>query len=100
MRGFIALTSVLIISAVILLLVVGASIPVFYARMDMLESEWKLQSQLWAKSCVEVTVLHLVADPAYVGGDTVAVGDTSCTVSTFTHAGDHQQFAVKINYHA
>jgi|GEM_PF-2633272 len=84
MRGFIALTSVLIISAALMVLVVGASIPVFYARMNMLESEWRAQSEFLAESCIGVVELRLASDPAYRGGGDIEVDGVPCSVSTST----------------
>ena len=90
MRGFIALTSVLIISAALMVLVVGASIPMFYARVNMLESEWKAQSAFLAQSCVGVVQLRLVSDPTYSGGEDIEVEGVLCSVSSST---------VRISYH-
>jgi len=81
---------VLIISAALMVLVIGASIPMFYARMNMLESEWKAESLFLAQSCVGVVELRLVSDPTYTGGGDMAVDGVPCIVSSST---------VRIAYH-
>lgn len=83
MKGFVALTSVLIISALLLVLVVGASAPVLYAHMNMLEAEWAGESQFLARSCVEEVRLKQVAEPGSANG-TLWVDGTPCAVSTST----------------
>lgn len=99
MKGFAALTSVLIIAAVSLAVVVSASVPVFYARIDLLESEWKAQSALSAQSCADIVNLRRVIDPAYSGGDEMEVGGARCAVSTIVKKGSTIIFTVQSEYH-
>jgi hypothetical protein len=94
MKGFIALISVLIISAVLMLLVVGESAPAWYARMDQLTAEWHIQAELLAESCAGVVQLKRIAQPDYGGNETITVAAASCKV-TYTN----RQFAVETSYH-
>lgn len=79
-RGFIALTSAIIISAVLLLLVISGSLTGMYARYDMLDSELKQASAALADSCVEIVRLRIAADARYGGEETVPVGTESCRI--------------------
>ncbi|HVX90462.1 MAG TPA: hypothetical protein VHC20_02375 [Candidatus Paceibacterota bacterium] len=99
MKGFAALTSVLIIAAVLLVVVVSTSVPVFYARMDLLESEWEAQSALSAQSCADLVNLRRVIDHAYSGGDEIEVGEARCAVSTIVQKGNTIIFTVQSEYH-
>ncbi len=97
-RGFIALTSVLILSAVLLMLVVGTSIPAFYARMGALNAEWKAQSSELAQGCVGAVQLRLITTSGYTGGETISIDAASCVVSLIEESGSIQKFTASITY--
>jgi len=87
-EGFIALMSVIIIMAV--LLVIGASISFtsFSSRFNVSDSEFKKRSSNLAEACVDAELLKLAQGTTYANGATVAVGSDSCTVfSVATAAG-------------
>lgn len=82
-RGFIALTSVLIISAVLFLLASGGSFAGFYARENSLRYEYKEQSEALAYACIEHTLLALANDSTYRGGATTTVSTGACYTKAF-----------------
>jgi hypothetical protein len=93
--GFIALTSVLIISATLLVIAVGAGAGAFYARMNALRREFKTESEAVADSCVGYVRLKLLADTAYAGEEVHSIAGGSCTISakdsgTFSIAADYR----------
>lgn len=95
MRGFMALTSVLIISAILLVVTVSASIPAFYARVNALEAEWAIESNFLAQSCAGVAMLRRITQPGYTGKEVVDVDGTPCDVGAVDGSGG----VVHIEYH-
>ena len=79
-RGFIALTSVIIIAAILLVMAAAGSLSGFFTRSDGLDVEYKTHSHALADACVDEVLLKLGSDATYSGGDTVAVGSDSCTI--------------------
>ncbi|HVV39082.1 MAG TPA: hypothetical protein VHD31_02030 [Candidatus Paceibacterota bacterium] len=94
-KGFIALTSAVIISAVLLTLATTVSATSFFSRFNALNSEYKRTSLGLAESCVNATLLKiaqgygytLTADPAYQAGIgvPVKVGSNTCTVKAASY---------------
>jgi hypothetical protein len=79
-RGFVALMSVVIISAVLLVVVVTGSLTGFTTRFNILDAELKERSAALVDSCVEMALLRVGVDSSYVGPETVAVSGQSCTI--------------------
>lgn len=80
-RGFVALMSTIIISAVLLVLVVGGSLSGWYSRSNVLDAELKQRSGALADACVDVILLQLASGPVTVGTTTVGtnpVGPDKC----------------------
>lgn len=69
-EGFIALISVIIITAVITAIVFALSFMSFFLRTNILESEYKDQSIGRAEACVYTTILKLTLDQSYSGNET------------------------------
>ncbi len=78
-RGFIALMSVVIIAAILLVMMSSLGIGVFLSRFDVLESENKRVGLGLAEACMNAVMLKLAQDPHYappIAGECVNVGDT------------------------
>jgi len=79
-RGFVALMSVIIISAILLVLVFTLGVSSFFNRFNVLDAENKRVSLGLAEACVSVAMLKVAKDASYtVGapGECVSVGDAS-----------------------
>ncbi|HVM73269.1 MAG TPA: hypothetical protein VMU13_00085 [Candidatus Paceibacterota bacterium] len=110
-RGFIALMSTIIITAILLAVMATVGMASFYARSDALASEEVHVARARATSCIDVTLLALATstDPASynptdetidVGddkkGDTCvieSVVDTGTEITIRTHAQANNSFA-------
>lgn len=79
-RGFIALISVIIISAVLLTVAIAASLTGFYSRSNVLDAESKERSSALADSCVDTLLLRLVSGVSVTGS--VTVGPDQCQILT------------------
>ena len=82
--GFIALTSVLVISA--LLIIIGASLGYagFFSRVNILDGEFKETSLGLAEACAEITRVEIANDVNYAAHTTFPLvrsfSGQSCTV--------------------
>ena len=87
-RGFVALMSIVIISAIMLLYVFGLGASSFFARFDSLDSENKRISLSLAESCVSAALLKVTQNSAYTpaaSGDSVTVAQGTCKICTGTN---------------
>jgi hypothetical protein len=66
-RGFVALMSAIVISAVLLIIAVTGSFTVFFGRGNILDAELKSRSAAAADACAEQAFLLIANDPTYTG---------------------------------
>lgn len=90
-NGYVALMSALIVSVVLVVLSVSISTAGLYARFDAADAEYKQRSSYLAESCIAAALVNIDQNAAYVptaGGETLFVGDDTCTlVSVITSGG-------------
>ncbi len=76
-EGFVALISVIIISATLLLIVTTLSYTGFYGRLNVLDSEYKERSSFLAEACADQALLAITNNPAgYTGNATSTISGT------------------------
>jgi hypothetical protein len=85
-RGFVALMSAIVISAILLMLVGSGSLASYYTRFTIVDTELKATSARLAESCAAHARLALAGDATYAGNETVVVGESECTVGVVTSA--------------
>ncbi len=87
-KGFVALMSVIIISAIMLTLIFTLNLSSYFARFDALGGENKRVSLGLAEACVEAAKLKIAQNAAYAqgaNGDTVTVtGAQTCKICNVT----------------
>lgn len=95
-RGFIALTSSIIIAAILLLVATTGGLTGIFARGDALDRELKARSASAADACASQALLGLANDPSYRGrvGYTLNSLDT-CWIGPVTMVGSVYQFKVE-----
>ena len=96
-RGFVALMTAIVMSAMLLVLMAGSGYASFYARYDALGVEKKREAQALAESCVNVALLALAtsSDPEHFSESNIAVAVASassnssnvCTVDDVRRSG-------------
>ncbi|MGC9602181.1 MAG: hypothetical protein ABSE76_00340 [Minisyncoccia bacterium] len=88
-RGFIALMSVIILSAVLLGMAATASTAGFFARFSALDKEYKKSALGLADSCANVALLTLAQNYAYTPTLPVVVSldSDTCTIQSITNLG-------------
>lgn len=97
-RGFVALTSIIIISAVLLLMATTAGLSGWYTRSNIVDTELKSRSATAAEACVDEARLLLAKNPRYAGSSTIAIGDASCVIGDITTSGIQKSFNTLANY--
>lgn len=92
-EGFVALMSVVIISAILLVLVFTLGASSFFNRFDALDAENKRVSLGLAEACVNVGMLR-IAQANYTSGTIVVDGSKTCKICLLTPGGLIQTRAV------
>jgi hypothetical protein len=86
-EGYVALISVIVISALLIGISSVLSFSGFFGRFNVLDSEFKEVSIGLAEACADQAVLFLAENPAYTppaGGQSVGVGSETCTIDSIT----------------
>ncbi len=96
--GFIALTSTIIISAILMTIAISLSLSGFFNRFDLLISEFKARSATLAEACVHRATLYLGTNPTYTGDVNLSVGDDSCTILPIEVSGGRDIIKVQASY--
>ncbi|PJE50772.1 MAG: hypothetical protein COV29_03520 [Candidatus Yanofskybacteria bacterium CG10_big_fil_rev_8_21_14_0_10_36_16] len=89
--GFIAITSAIVISALLMAIMFALSFRGFFGRFDILDSEYKERSAGLAEACAENAMLRLVQDINYVGDEIFSIGVDSCRVRPILTAGSEKK---------
>lgn len=72
--------SAIIISAILTVVIVGASLTGWNSRFNILDAESKERSSALADACVDTILIRLAYDSSYAGGESVLVGSDTCRV--------------------
>ncbi len=78
-NGFVALMSVIIISAFLLVMIFTLGLGTFLSRINVLDIEFKKTSRSLAEACANQTMLKLAQNSSYTpvsSGECIGVGDT------------------------
>jgi len=96
--GFIALTSAIILSAILILIVVTSGFTGFSGRINILDSELKERSEALAEACWDTAFLKFTNDASYDPvNEVVNVGSDSCIIKSITGGGS-KTFKVQGKY--
>jgi hypothetical protein len=83
-RGFIALFSVIIVSAILMLAAVGLSFSGFFGRFNVVDSEYKARSDALASSCLDTAILKAVSGGSGVGSQIINTESCNYNISGST----------------
>lgn len=78
-RGFVALMSIIIMTAVVIALIFTVGVSVFFSRFSVLDGEYKRESLALAEACTNTAMVKIAQDPSYAPaatGECVSVSDT------------------------
>lgn len=94
-RGFIALMSAIIISAILMMIVIQLSYSGFNSRYNILNSEYKEQGNALAEACVDHAFLELANNANYAGNSTTTIAGNECYIGAVTAAGSQRTFKTR-----
>lgn len=94
--GYVALSGVLVVSAVTMTIVTALAILSISSAQTTLEDTKENASLVFAESCVEDVLMQIHDDDAIVSPVVLPAG--SCTVTTNSHAGNDWTFTVAGSY--
>ncbi len=97
-KGFVALISSIIISAILLIILTTLSLGEFYTRYNILDSELKERSRDIADACVDETLLAIANNSAYTGNETKTVNENTCFIDTVVTNGSEKSFRIRAIY--
>jgi hypothetical protein len=83
-EGFIALFSVIVITAILLLMATTLSFSGFFGRLNVFNSELKKESDALASACIDYAMLKLATEIDYTGNEEVDVGSETCNYEIST----------------
>ena len=84
-RGFVALITSVIISAVLLMVAINWSLTGFYARSNLLDFELKEMSYHLAEACVDTAILKIINNPNYnPANESVDINEYKCVIESIT----------------
>lgn len=79
-KGYIAVTSALIIAVVLMALIFSVSYTGFLNRFNILDTYFKEASREMAEACVVEAMSELAADPDYAGDEVITLGTDTCNI--------------------
>ena len=86
-QGYIALTSVIIISILLITISTALSSVNYYSRFNILESEFKQRSLSLAESCVDQALINIVQGVSTLPNAQVTWNGSNCTINSSTDSG-------------
>lgn len=96
--GYIAVTTALIVVAVVVAAMFVDSLSSFAGRSDALSIHQKELSRELARACVSAARLELFQNPAYAGGEAVAVASDTCSIVSVAASGTTKVIDVQADY--
>lgn len=78
--GYIALITVIILSAIMLVMAASISSSTYLGRSDELSFEFKDTAYFLAYSCFDRAILNLTTDDSYAGNEAISIDGYQCTI--------------------
>ena len=94
-KGFIALMSAIIISAILIIVSAIVGLQGFYGRWNVLDAEEKEESLAVAEGCADMVILELKNDVSYSGNTNFDLYGCVCTVGNIDNQGWKESFSVQ-----
>ncbi len=78
--GYVAIVSALIITAIIVVMMIGLGQVAYLSRANISEAHFKEKSRALSEACVNTALLRLVASSSYTGNETITVASDTCKI--------------------
>ncbi|HEY4496644.1 MAG TPA: hypothetical protein VI432_00650 [Candidatus Paceibacterota bacterium] len=79
-KGYIALTSTIVISILILTIILAVSFTGFSTRSNLLNYYYKEITRSVAEGCINTALSKSAQDPLYEGNETIDIGQDTCMI--------------------
>lgn len=89
-NGYIAITSAIIITILILTVVLTTSSAGFFGRFNILGTLLKERGSALADACADTALLNLVEDIDYAGNENIVIASSTCTILPIETNGDQK----------
>ena len=89
-RGYIAITTSIILSILILAVAVSLGSSNLFIRFDTLDFYNKQSSFSAARSCLDYGLLKLADNPSYLGNETISISSYQCSILTVETSGPNK----------
>lgn len=99
-KGYIALTSAIIISTLVMAVSLALSFSSVFNRFDILGAEFKKNSRAFAEACVETALLKLAQNSAYAGNENIQIASSSCSILAVESSGGQKIIKTKTNFNS
>ena len=97
-RGFIAITTTIILSVILLLVATSLSFSGFFTRYNILDSELKKVSVALAEGCIDQALLKLATNSSFSFPETVNINENSCQIISVTSGAYPKTIKTKADY--
>lgn len=95
-NGYIALTSVMIISIVIMIIAITLSSYSFFSRSNVLDAEFKKIGGALAEACAEKALLKIAQNNSYAGNENIIINSgKQCSILTVENGAQAGQKIIK-----
>jgi hypothetical protein len=87
-KGYIAITSILLISALVLTITIGASLRAIDQTKIVLDEQESHRALALANACAEIGTMKLLSVFQYAGNEVITVGSESCNIEAMSETGN------------
>ena len=94
-NGYIAITSAIVISILIMSFVFAVSFSGFFNRFNILDSSLKETTNSLAEACVETALLKLAENSAYSGNENINIDGEQCVILPIETGGGQKIIKAK-----
>lgn len=89
-KGYIAITTAIILSLVMMVVAIALGTNNFFTRADVKDFYNKQTTLGMARSCLDYAMLNLAQVPTYTGNQSISVSGYTCTINTITTSGSNK----------
>ncbi len=99
MKGYIAITSAVVISLLLMAITFALSFSSFFGRFNVFDSQTKEISQALAEACAENALLKLAQNSSYAGNETITVkAPDTCDILTIETNGSQKTIKTRATF--
>ncbi|MBI2591778.1 MAG: hypothetical protein HYW34_03835 [Candidatus Brennerbacteria bacterium] len=97
-KGYIAITSAIIISFLLMTIVLTLSSASFFSRSNVLDSNQKETGLGLAEACADTALLKLAQNSSYAGNENINIGSDTCSILALESPSGQKVIKTWTNY--